>query len=202
MALAVGAMDECLERRRVLAAVLHPRDELRLLVGRHGLEALHRARLPIRVVAAASRSTTAATRRHVAGVLAACSARSALTSCAQATLTSSALATLTSSALATLTSPAPPASQCLRRYGLVERRERVQAGPEPQRGIRNAQDVAALRHLDLQVRRHAGLETEILVRNVEHRRVGRDVVDDRRVQADLRDRSVEIDAGDRRRRGT
>ena len=52
-------------------------------------------------------------------------------------------------------------------------------------------DVAALGDLDLHVRRHARLQLQLRVRHVDDRAVGRHVLDDDRLQPDLRHRAVE-----------
>src|SRR5215471_9815844 len=54
-----GRRDGLLERRRVDAALLHPRDELRLFVGRHRLDPLEHPRLTVGIVEPAAALTTA-----------------------------------------------------------------------------------------------------------------------------------------------
>src|SRR6185503_12408836 len=105
-----------------------------------------------------------------------------------AVLTAAAAVTAIAAAAA---ATAAPAGLRLGRDGLIERRKHLGRRTEPQRRVRNARRVGALRDLDLDVRRHAGPELQLRVRHVDHRAVGRDVLDDDRLQADLRDRAFE-----------
>ena len=84
--------------------------------------------------------------------------------------------------------PRPPGADAARarRNGLVQRREHVGRRPEAERRIRHAQHVGALRDFDLHGRRHARLELQLLIGHVDDRGVGRDVLDDDRLQPDLR----------------
>ena len=92
--------------------------------------------------------------------------------------------------------PAPPAAPA----DSAPRRCRRRA--EPERRIRHAQDVRAPGDLHAQVRRHARLQLQLRVRHVDDRRVGRHVLDDDRLQPDLRDRTLELLRPDMRPLGT
>ena len=88
--------------------------------------------------------------------------------------------------------PTSAAAAARRRRSLSERREDLGRRPEPQRRVRHAQHVRAPRDLDVDVRRHARLQLQLGVRHVDDRRVGHDVLHDRRLQADLRDAADEL----------
>ncbi len=83
----------------------------------------------------------------------------------------------------------------LRRRLLLERRKHFGGRAEAQRGIADAQGVGALGNLDLDVRRHARLQLQFLVRHRDDSAVGGDVLHHHRLQADLRDRALEAVSG-------
>ena len=86
------------------------------------------------------------------------------------------------------TAAARPALQ-LGRHRLVEGREDLRSRAGSGRRVRDANDVALLRHLDRDVGRHARLQLELGVRHLDDRAVGDDVLHDDRLQAHLGDRA-------------
>src|SRR5205823_5611879 len=85
--------------------------------------------------------------------------------------TEAAAALTASSALTAIAAAASARVLRVGRYRLIQRGEYVGRGPEPQRRIRHAQDVGTLGDLDLQVRRHARLQLQIVVGHVDDRAV-------------------------------
>ena len=81
------------------------------------------------------------------------------------------------------------------RSAIVPARGRRGIGAEPQGGIRNRQDIVAFRHGHGDVRGHARLELEVGIRDVDHGRVGDDVLHGLRREAHLRYRAAELSAG-------
>ena len=75
------------------------------------------------------------------------------------------------------------------------RRRSLLLGPPAQRRVRNAKDVLHGRDVDRHVGRHRGFQREIGVGHLDDDGIGHDVLIDRRVQADLRDRSPELALG-------
>ena len=80
----------------------------------------------------------------------------------------------------------------LRRHLLIERGEHVSGWAETQRRVGHAGHVAPPRDLNLQVRRHARLQLQVVVRDVDDRSVGRHVLDHDRLQPDLLDRALKF----------
>ena len=64
--------------------------------------------------------------------------------------------------------------------------------PEPERAVRHQKDVGAPRDLDIDVRRHPGLELEAGVRHVDDRLIRHDVLHCRGLQANLRHAAREV----------
>jgi hypothetical protein len=102
------------------------------------------------------------------------------------------VATTTDDAEGEPTSAASTSALEFRRNRLLERREHVVAWPESQGGIRYPHDVVAARDLDPQVRGHPRLQLQLGIGHVDDRRVGRDVLDDDRLQPNLLHRTLEL----------
>ncbi len=77
-------------------------------------------------------------------------------------------------------------------YGLMKGLEHFVARPEAERRVRDPQHIRAPGDLHAQVRRHSGLELEARVGHVDDRRVGRHILDDDRLQANLGDHALEL----------
>ena len=88
-------------------------------------------------------------------------------------------------------SPARVASIRIRRRQ-AQRRVHLGGGPESQGGIRNAQDVGPAGDLDVHVRRHAGLQLELVVRHIDHGRVGHHVLLHERIAAGPGNSAAEV----------